>query len=555
MAYDDQTVDWGKLDPATYERMVSTLLSLLNPGVTRVDGAGGDGGRDVYFDGPQGLEIDELKSFHQRLTDKQKRQIKRSLERAASHKPASWRLILPLDLSPAEQSWFDKLTMDRGFVCSHLGRTWLDGQMAAHPSIPRYYLQGAAKEVTQLLKELNAEQAGLSRGVPDVVERLQKLAARADEIDPHYRFLIRLDGDAVNVSLVPRYSGAERDRPITITTEFRFPETEEARQVQADLQDALGFGTRAAIPAAFVGSVTIDGGPTGLDGSHGPAELFIEGAQVNGPEFRLRWVILDPEGRTLTSVPLTVGPRTVGATGVEAMASDPAGALNCKLRLNMVTRQFNVRYDISLPPACLPALALPTIRLLNHYCAPNHAQFQSDDGTPLGPPVELTNTEPLVPDGLLEIFLAFDRVQSQTGIFFDLPSEFNEQIIGELRLADSLLQGETVRMTFDTHSGVVRLQEFVQLAQEAGIDLLAGDRCTQWLIREHSVELAGHQLPVGVCTFVLRSVAIANLEEMRTQYANHPDCEFTVTFVPGSTDAALLRLGQGHSSISDPAEP
>lgn len=74
---------WEELDPGTYETMTSVLLSRLHPGMRRIDGSGGYGGRDLHFPGPNGLEIDELKSFTGRLTKGGKGQIKRSLRGAA----------------------------------------------------------------------------------------------------------------------------------------------------------------------------------------------------------------------------------------------------------------------------------------------------------------------------------------------------------------------------------------------------------------------------------------------------------------------------------------
>ncbi|MER8233255.1 hypothetical protein [Streptomyces sp. NPDC094049] len=42
---------WEKVaqEADSYETAVAVLLSLLNPDVIRVDGSGGDGGRDIRF--------------------------------------------------------------------------------------------------------------------------------------------------------------------------------------------------------------------------------------------------------------------------------------------------------------------------------------------------------------------------------------------------------------------------------------------------------------------------------------------------------------------------
>ncbi len=40
-------IRWDDLGPQKYEDMVSVLLSRLDPDAQRIDGKGGDGGRDV----------------------------------------------------------------------------------------------------------------------------------------------------------------------------------------------------------------------------------------------------------------------------------------------------------------------------------------------------------------------------------------------------------------------------------------------------------------------------------------------------------------------------
>ena len=59
------------LEPQGYEDMVSFLLSRLHPDAQRIDGKGGDGGRDVQMArGQDGQIVDafELKSFTVRMT-------------------------------------------------------------------------------------------------------------------------------------------------------------------------------------------------------------------------------------------------------------------------------------------------------------------------------------------------------------------------------------------------------------------------------------------------------------------------------------------------------
>jgi hypothetical protein len=71
---------------AVYEDMVAVLLSTLHPKAERLDGRGGDEGRDVQLRHPDGrLDLHELKSFTGRLGRERgrRRQVEQSLRAAA----------------------------------------------------------------------------------------------------------------------------------------------------------------------------------------------------------------------------------------------------------------------------------------------------------------------------------------------------------------------------------------------------------------------------------------------------------------------------------------
>src|SRR6185369_12875861 len=95
-------IDWARLDPDTIEKAIKILLVELHPGARPIDGRGGDRGRDVRWDSPDGLTIFEIKSFAEdqpsssqrsRLSPGQRKQIKQSLGRAAQHNPVRWVLV------------------------------------------------------------------------------------------------------------------------------------------------------------------------------------------------------------------------------------------------------------------------------------------------------------------------------------------------------------------------------------------------------------------------------------------------------------------------------
>jgi hypothetical protein len=248
-----------------FEDMVSVLISYIHPRAERIDGSGGDGGRDVQVREQGRLDAFEIKSFTGRITARnpdRRGQVEGSLSNAARLNPQSWTLIVPIDPTPKELEWFDNLRDQYSFPLVWLGRTWLDGQMAAHPEVRRYYLEGAADEVVALLQALGQESAAI-RGVADVLPRFRVLRDRLQEVDPHYDFelihgrvewgdhpyaeavtykQITVDDDIWTVAVIPKYKDAVRDRPLFIRALTSFATaTEEGRDA------LLGLPVRAGL--------------------------------------------------------------------------------------------------------------------------------------------------------------------------------------------------------------------------------------------------------------------------------------------------------------------
>lgn len=150
-------IHWNTVDRTTYDDMVSVLISRLHPSVQRIDGAGGDGGRDLLMHTDEGLVIYQLKSFAGRMDRTQRRQVERSLERASRHDPVEWRLVVPIEPTPKELEWFQSLVEQYQFRCVWFGKTWLDSEMAQKPEIARYYLRGGESEIVELLRSVVPE--------------------------------------------------------------------------------------------------------------------------------------------------------------------------------------------------------------------------------------------------------------------------------------------------------------------------------------------------------------------------------------------------------------
>ena len=154
------SIRWDEVEPQKYEDMVSVLLSRLYPDAQRIDGKGGDGGRNVQIVNEGNGSIVhafELKSFTGRMSSSRRQQVARSLRRVADLSPARWTLVVPIDPTPGEADWFRQLGEKHCFPTEWRGKTWLDEKMSVFPDIPPYYMEGAKDEVFHLLRVLGQE--------------------------------------------------------------------------------------------------------------------------------------------------------------------------------------------------------------------------------------------------------------------------------------------------------------------------------------------------------------------------------------------------------------
>ena len=273
-------VNWEQYEQTfLFEDMVAVLISRLHPNAERIDGAGGDGGRDLQLRSPGRLDLFELKSFTGRLgarSPNRRRQVEDSLQTGAGLQPDSWTLVVPINFNEAELSWFDGLREKYQFDLDWKGRDWLDDQMSSLSDVRRYYLEGASDEVVRILKELNREEGSLTGGVQDALTRAQALRRRLNDIDPQYRLeilpgpieaaLVAFPGavmyqqethpgaDSWTISVLAKYRDAVRDRPIQVKTNLVFDETVQSQELRKQYLDMMDYGSPQ--------SVSIQGPPT-----------------------------------------------------------------------------------------------------------------------------------------------------------------------------------------------------------------------------------------------------------------------------------------------------
>ena len=498
MKGEHMSIRWDQFEPQAYENMVSVLLSRLYPDAQRIDGKGGDGGRDVQIvrgqDGPI-ADAFELKSFTGRMTSSRRQQVARSLKRAAALGPAHWTLVVPIDPTPSEESWFRQLGKGYCFPTAWCGKTWLDGQMSAFPDIRRYFLEGVESEVVRLLLELRKEQAVIT-DVPDAVGRVLTLRERLNEIDPHYSYEMATGNPAadgrpagvvlsvnfgdVRVDVYPKYSGAVEDRPVTINVKVIVgPDDEE-------IQYALNYGLEATIPPRMISSVTIDA-PSGLGGSftEGEINLLPTSTRLDEP-VTLALKVMDGD-RLLAICPVHLTEQTRGLRGSIVTGTDSTGWLQIRLRVDVASEELEAKFWLNPKPA-MPVALVPLFLWLSACRPPHCLAIRWPGGSEIS---DAVRTPHLIDESLGRVVEALAFLQNRSGIFWEMPPSLILEEAREIVMAATLLKGESIDLTWKSFN--LSLNRW-----GPGLEELASGR-PQQVICEHDnwLELEGVTIPIG----------------------------------------------------------
>lgn len=530
-------INWSdsRISPAVYEDMVAVLISHLYPGTQRIDGSGGDGGRDVQLPLPSGLEIFELKSFTGRMTTARRRQVKNSLETAARNSPTAWHLVVPINHNPAELEWFETLTNDYTFPCDWLGQDWLDGHMANHPELPRYYIEGSNDEIVRALLELNKEQAYLAGGLPDAIERITVLTTRLNELDPQYMFAFSASpADGIKVTVLPRYTGAEKDREIRINTSFNFPDTAAGQAAAAAFSDMVNYGTPGTVAEEFVSNVTIEG-ISGLDTLFTTGTLALGAAEIPAnpdmPEMALR--LVDEHGAAVNQLPLKLVSINKGMQGGELTLTDYSEVVRITVRFHVPTHRFTLNYKFSAPGTLLPGALLPGLRFL---CGVQSGLYLVVlvNGEPQGPPVSDPQSLPDELVGYTRLATDLDEIQRKSGIYFPMPRSLSYEEQEDIVTAKQLLAGEVVRAEWTSSRMTIKAGSL------EGFRELASRELPLWARLPYSLSLEERDYPLG---YILRTQTTAKIQDWPSLAADaDPNSDVEITILPGADNSVTMKL-------------
>jgi hypothetical protein len=427
-------VKWAQLDDDVYERAVAVLLSCIHPEAQRIDGAGGDDGRDVQLISRNGLDLFQLKYFVGRIDHARgrRRQVERSLAKAASHKPNSWTVVVPIDPSPSEETWFDKLRDLYSFPLSWLGLTELDRAMAQHSYVARYFFESGAEEAIRLVREIAAEKTELAGGTEEAATRMRNSSLRLNEIDPYYRFDVEIVDAVVSFKIVPRFLGAEIERPIVVRFIRKLPLTPAGAEFEQQLSKAVEFGEPLSVPATAIDGIEISGVkgvPNHLENMH------VEMTPVNqaGWSARGRLSAISPSGMVVASIPIHFDRRQVGTRGGTLFGRDATGNLSVRFRYDRALAHASSTIDFKAPRDQLPSAVLPLLLLLAQLGSPNVAVIDIDGAGRLTGAAPFTGLD--VPMQYVELVRMLDHLQASTGSYFPLPEQFSPEDVREIRTA------------------------------------------------------------------------------------------------------------------------
>jgi hypothetical protein len=439
-------------DPKAFEKGIAVLLSRMHPNVQRIDGAGGDGGRDAQFSSSDGLHVFEMKSFTGRMTDGRRAQVESSLARAALLRPVTWDLIVPIDPTPRELQWFEDLRTQYPFKLEWRGATWIETRLTEHPQVRKFYFANAMAETEELLRQLVPERGPIGSAT-EAIQRMRGMIDRLAELEPHYQFKLTVGpGADSSVEMLPAYPGAVRDRPAGFWVAFA--DTPEAQETARAWERALAFGDPVDVPGEHIADLRVNG-PAVLgfpNGQPGPGmRLRLSGHEVPA-DHAAQLLIVDAQGQRVAVLGLQMTALRMGISGSVLSGTDVTGSYDCHLRMDHSIGALQVKLKYEIADRLRPAAALDVVRFAAAL-QPQHSLQVMLAGKPVTERVPVPMAEGVdehVADTMIELLSQLVAIERLAVTTFEVPVPIPNNDKEAIRTAYALLTGSTAELNATT---------------------------------------------------------------------------------------------------------
>jgi hypothetical protein len=532
-------INWNELSPERCENLITALLTELYPHGRRINGRGGDGGRDYETPLDGGWHRFEIKSWSREFGKSQRQQLKRSLQRTLAANPVKVTIVVPLDQNDAIIAWLGKQQATTAVPLEWLGRTWLEAELAARPHLVRAFARTAHERTLERLAEYHAEQAALPDGMPDAINRFQRLQARTDEVDPHFRFIVETAPGQTTVMIVPRTERSLEEQPITVSLGFAFPPDDpRAAEVVTTLTRSMDYGDPVTVPAEYVTNLRATL-PGGLDKFLPPSGGTVTmGPTATTPWEKGRVVLVDAAGRPLQQLPVRFANTAAGQRGFITEVEDLTGSLWLGFRGPRGPGKGDVQVRFTPGGQAIPADLLGPLRFFEALRTAASLRVMAGARE-----VFAVRVSPVgeLPSGGLEFVEALARVQERTGVFFALPQGLSQQEANAILLADSLLRDGQVTMQGGRTKVVLTCQRARQLLQA-----FPSGQIALWQPNEpFAIRIAGHKValgPVSIHSACAQFDAAALRQHLAQQPRDPADQLVELTVVVHAADGPIIRL-------------
>lgn len=487
-------VQWSDLSADQAEQLIAAWLVRAYPGAQRVDGSGGDGGVDVRLPLADGLHIFEVKSFYSRLNPSRKAQIKNSLATALKTQKGMrrWTLVLPLDLTPSEISWFENtlcagLTIETDWI----GLTALESALNQHRDLLRGMAPGSVeRRAMDLMAEYRDETAAM-RGVVDGVDRLQRLRDQLDLIDPYWAFdVAEVTPGKTVLTLRPKDPSAS---PRPIVKNFRL-RAEPGSELEAAINNFMIYGRPVDIPAEAIVDVALDL-PAGLVADP-TARLTAAFGPADTSPTRLRGrLVAKRDNKVIGTLPVDWNDLTQGPAGGQWLAGhDASGFLEVLIQIDP-NYQGGVSIKAPASDDVLPGEALSALRFLQQLEVADHVEFQNPGKDPVKARVSGGLADAPNWPTLIAVAAALSRIQEAIGAAFPLPRNWTRQDAEMLYFCDELVHNGSVLWPWPGSTPVIRADEVWQVARLGPLPRInidgQGADVGRIMLMGHKVDLPG----------------------------------------------------------------